>query len=113
MARLFAFGQVRVYVFQGWTETHFPGGEVLYATHEAQEGQVELARELGYSSTEDMNRDHDVAHSALAHAAGLPFSPALFAAATGAPDELRHGLEEDAVKAFQKFALSYGRKLVT
>lgn len=108
MALKFQLGEVRVEVHESWTTTFLPGGHRIVGLHQEQHGQSETARELGMSAW-DMNREHDLLHSILAHAVGLECSPALLAAATGQSSEDVHGLEEAAVLSVQKWLASIGR----
>lgn len=99
----FQFGEVTVEIGDGLTLTRIPDGSIVPATHSEQAGQAALARELGYSSVEDMNREHDMLHSLLAHLLGLPASPTLEGVASKQTYQYWRE-EEAAVFALCKFA---------
>lgn len=103
-------GRVCVEVGERYTVTTFPDGRQLVADHAEQPGQAATAARLGYPSAEAMNRDHDLAHSLLAHWLGLECSPTLHAVASGNRYPLS-ALEEDAVFAIQRFARAAGINL--
>lgn len=59
-----------------------------------------------------MNREHDLTHSLLARALGLPHSPTLHDVAHGRAASDLHAIEEEAVLALQRFARAAGVDLV-
>jgi hypothetical protein len=60
-----------------------------------------------------MNRDHDLAHTMLAHMLGLPWSPTLHDIATGSVTNIfEHYIEEQAVLSLQTYANVRGVSLV-
>ena len=77
MAETFRFGEVTVTITDGLTITRMRDGAIVPATHDEQEGQAELAAELGYADAREMNREHDAIHSLLSHLLGLDASPTL------------------------------------
>lgn len=58
--------------------THFPDGTSVPATANNDAESVERAKELGYHSTWEMTLFHELSHSLLAAAMGLPYSPVLW-----------------------------------
>lgn len=97
-------GNVLVTYHDGYLRTILPTGEIVHAIAHHDESYAATARRLGYLDVEMLNRDHDLVHSLLAHWLGMPCSPALQAAASGARDTELTGAEEDAVMAIQRFA---------
>lgn len=104
-------GQNAVLIGLESTATHFADGSVTEADHAAQPGQAKTAASIGYSSAEAMNREHDLAHSLLAHWLGLDYSPTLHAVANGQRSAIWEA-EESAVLALQRFARAAGVDLV-
>lgn len=105
-------GQNDIVISDGhYTVTRFADGSMAHANHEAQPGQTERAAELDYPSAEAMNREHDLAHSLLAHWLGLDYSPTLHAVANGQRSAIWEA-EESAVLALQRFARAAGVDLV-
>jgi hypothetical protein len=105
-------GAVAVEIHDGWTVTRFSDGQEVHALHREQPGQADLAARLGYGTAAAMNREHDLAHSILAHALGLPHSHTLHDVAHGRPASDLHAIEEEAVLALQRFARAAGVDLV-
>jgi hypothetical protein len=79
----FNFLSVKVEVTDWYTTTIFEDGIKLVSDHKEQPGQRERARQLGYSSAEEMNYEHDLTHTLLAIMAGKDWSPTLRGIATG------------------------------
>lgn len=104
-------GRTEILIGPGFTTTNFADISTAYADHTAQSGQAERAAEIGYPSAEAMNREHDVAHSLLAHWLGLDYSPTLYAIANGQRSAIWQE-EESAVMALQRFARAAGVDLV-
>ena len=101
-------------VFRVWSpdycETVFPDGAIAPALFAYTPHMSATALALGYGShVRRMHQHHDLAHTFLAEARGLPFSPVLRHAAHGThvPDHQR-AEEEALVMAFQAF-LNDGR----
>lgn len=101
-------GDVTIYQNEGNTTTVWSDGARLVAIHDEQEGQVKTAAEIGCSVLE-MNRSHDLLHTLICRLIGLPWSPALRAAALGEDRMDIHYVEESAVLAVQKLAAMYGK----
>lgn len=107
----FRFGDVTVEIGDAFTATHLPNGATVTAAHCEQRGQAVLAEELGYDCAEDMNREHDMLHSLLAHLLGLPASPTLEGVA--GKRTYRHWREEEAaVFAIARYARCAGLDLM-
>jgi hypothetical protein len=104
-------GDVTVAIEDGRTLTAFGDGRYLVADHHEQDGQAETAAALGMT-VEEMNRSHDLAHSLISFWLGLRFSPTLHDVACDRKANHIHDLEEDAVKALQRFAKAMGVDLV-
>lgn len=87
-----------------------PDGRVLVALpHNDDPNYVARATLLGYSTALEMCQEHDLLHARLAHALGLPVSPALLAAADGGPMTEITAAEEAMVLAAARF-LNLARK---
>jgi len=112
MTHTTTLGQTTVVVTRNTTTTYFADSTALTAVHDEQPGQAERAAQLGYATAEDMNREHDLAHSLLAHWLGLDYSPTLFAVAHGQTSPLWEA-EESAVLAIQRFARAAGVDLLS
>lgn len=110
MSEPIRLGAATVTIHDGWTHTRFEDGE-LHALHSEQPGQAEMVSRLGYETPEEMNRDHDLAHSILAALLGLDGSPTLRAISKGMVWPLWH-VEEEAALALQKYAQTMGIDLV-
>lgn len=110
----FSLGDAAICVQDGSTCTTFADGSFVDACHDdiAGLGQDATARALGYPTVVQMNRDHDVCHSVLAALLGLPWSPVLHALAHGTVSS-KTDVEEEAVLAFQRFAVAYGVNMVS
>lgn len=105
-------GLVEITASAEYVETRFPSGRALIAAIATQPGQDKTAADLGFDSPEAMNREHDIAHSLLAHWLGLPWSPNIYALAHGEPISDQHVTEEAAVLALQKYARAAGVDLL-
>jgi hypothetical protein len=107
----FRFGEVAVDIRPGLTITTLADGPKVPADHAEQPGQAELAAAHGYDSAEELNRDHDLAHSLLSHMIGLGASPTLAGVAAG--KHFRYWqVEEAAVLALQGFCKVAGVDLM-
>jgi hypothetical protein len=90
--------------------TFFPDGSALPARGNANPESIARSHEIGYAGdTWAMSRDHEIAHSFLAHKAGKPYCDVLYRAAHGCPAAMPPGREErERVEAmvltFQRFA---------
>lgn len=99
----YRYGATLVEVFAGFVRTTLPDGAPVYAVPGETAEDVARAHALGYGGDVwAMTRDHDRFHAALAHAFGLPESPALRATVEGVQSELA-GAEECAVLAIQRW----------
>jgi hypothetical protein len=78
-------GETWVTVGPAWCVTRFPDGTEVHAHPSHTDEQAGAARALGYSHVGEMTRDHDLLHSVIAEARGLPYSPVLWALAHGEP----------------------------
>jgi hypothetical protein len=97
------YGGTLVEIFSGWVRTTLPDGSPIYAVPGETAEDVARAHSLGYDGNVwAMTRDHDRIHALLAHAFGLPESPALRQTLTGVQSELA-GAEECAVLAIQRW----------
>jgi len=112
-AETFRFGEVTVTVdtSEGITWTRLPDGGLVPAEHREQEGQADLARELGYPDARSMNAHHDAVHSLLSHLLCLDASPTLKGVASG--KFYKHWREEEAaVFAVCRWANAHGIDLM-
>lgn len=57
-----------------YVETRFPDGSKVGSTPNDDPHTLAVARDLGYTDTFAMSRDHEIAHSWLAHLDGKPWS---------------------------------------
>jgi hypothetical protein len=103
-----AFNDVLVECHHNETITRFPDGTCCFADHAEQPGQRETAQRIGYAFAEDMNRDHDMAHSLLAFFLGLPHSPTLKDVSENRPASEIHYIEEQAILSLQAYANAMG-----
>ena len=78
----FQLGDALVEVTADKVVTTFVDGSFVVAEIAEQPGQADIAEKIGVS-VEQMNRDHDLAHSVLAVFMDQPRSPALWAVAHG------------------------------
>lgn len=97
-----ALGKVKVEVYDGYTVTCFEDGLKAIGLHDEQPGQKEISERLGMTARA-MNEEHDLLHSELAAWLGLPWSPALRAAALGVPGGDLEAAEGEAVLALQRY----------
>lgn len=104
---VYRFGATTVHHEEDHTLTVFDGGGEVRGDHAPQPGQDETAAQYGVS-VEAMNRTHDLAHSILAAALGLPASPTLSAMAGGGKHWPHWWREEQAVLALQGYAAAAG-----
>jgi hypothetical protein len=107
----FRFGEVTVDILSGLTITTLADGSKVPADHAEQPGQAEIAVAHGYDSAEELNRDHDLAHSLLSHMIGLEASPTL-AGVTAGKHFKYWQVEEAAVLALQAFCKVAGVDLM-
>jgi hypothetical protein len=97
----------------GLTVTRLADGAEIPARAQDDNAYVERSLLLGYGTdTSAMSREHEIAHSLLAHWLGLPESPTLRGVADRSFWPHWH-LEEQAVLAVQSFARAAGVDLVT
>lgn len=105
------FGNTVFIIGDGWSKTVFADGQEVEAVAHDTNSYRETALHLGYGNdVARMSADHELVHSWLCHALGMQYSPALRSVVGDAAD-YRHGLEEDAVLAVQRFAIAYGISL--
>lgn len=98
----FAGGTAVIIEPEGST-TILPDGAELVARPQDDAEYAARAASLGYSAPVEMTREHDLAHALMAECCGLPYSPALWAAAHPCEDrdQAEIGAEEAAVLGFQ------------
>jgi hypothetical protein len=94
----------------GYLETVFEDGSICPALLVEDEQARASAADLGYSNIQRMHVEHELSHTMLAEAAGLPYSPTLWNVAHpgSTPDEER-ALEEALVFSFQRFCTTGSR----
>jgi hypothetical protein len=90
-----------------YVETRFPDGTKVGSTPNDDPHTLRTAADLGYGvDTFAMSRDHEVAHTWLAHLAGRPWSPTMWRLAHPYDDDLPNddevAREEATVLAFQR-----------
>lgn len=105
-------GEALVLIDGNETRTVFASGAESIAHHMPQLDQSITARRIGAPSVEAMNRTHDLAHSLVARALGLPASPTLLSMAEGWPRYPHWRAEENAAFALQTWAFATGVDLV-
>lgn len=89
-------GDAVVVIDGHYTETRFPDGTVCKGYPEDTDAYRQIAKDLGYDDdTGRLSVAHEVAHSLLAAARGLPHSPILWGIAHD---------EENQVMALQRYA---------
>ena len=103
---VYRIGATTVHHEDGRTRTVFDSGGEVRGDHAPQPGQEETAARYGLT-VEAMNRTHDLAHTILAAALGLPASPTLSAMPTG-KHWSQWWREEQAVLALQGYAAAAG-----
>ncbi len=89
-----------------YVETRFGDGTKVGSTPNRDDHSLRVAAGLGYGDdTWSMSRDHEVAHTWLAHLAGLPWSPTMWRLAhpwgPDLPDDAQVAEEEATVLRFQ------------
>lgn len=93
-----------------YLETRYSDGTVVKASPEDTASYHRRARECGYRgplATWHLCRDHEISHSLLAEARGMPFSPALWAVAHGEPPHTEaNGQEEWVTLSFQHWCVT-------
>ena len=95
---------VRLWPDERYMQTRFPDGTFCPAVPVLNAESQARARSLGYG--EDLARmsvEHELAHTVLAEAYGLPHSPALWAVAHGEAPPHNAQLEEATVLGLQRF----------
>jgi len=103
-------GECEVEIGKDYVVTRFPDGKELHAHPNFSEEDIARAYALGYGDPDcdcrfhddraavvGMTLDHDYYHSLLAEARGLPYSPALYAAAGGDPITHQEGDDEERI----------------
>jgi hypothetical protein len=117
--RRFGKVTVRIYHAHHYLETELPDGTIVPAApHDTDEYRA-TAQKLGYGDdTWRLCREHELAHSELAEALGLEYSPTLWAVAhgqhggiPGSPGEM--AAEEDLVLAIQRVKCGREGELTT
>jgi hypothetical protein len=102
---------VHVYDDQRYLETLFEDGTKVPACPQDNDKYRSQARQLGYGDdTWRMCKDHEMAHTVVCQAFGLPYSPTLWAVAHGHAQMIpgKPGwmtAEEDLVLAYQRWQL--------
>ncbi|MDP9440677.1 MAG: hypothetical protein M3P34_00525 [Actinomycetota bacterium] len=89
-----------------YVETRFGDGTKVGSTPNRDDHSLRVAAGLGYGDdTWSMSRDHELAHTWLAHLAGLPWSPTMWRLAhpwdPDLPDDAAVAHEEATVLRFQ------------
>ena len=105
----YVFPQCSVLVDEAarYVETRFPDGSRVGSTPNSDPHSLRTARRLGYGEdTWRMSRDHEIAHTWLAHRAGLPWSPTMWRlahpSAADLSDDAQVAEEESLVLEFQR-----------
>jgi hypothetical protein len=98
---------VLIDVTSRYVETRFPDGTRVGSTPNTDRHSLQMATSLGYGNdTFAMSRDHEVAHTWLAHCAGLPWSRTMWRLAhpygDDLPDDSEVAEEEAMVLRFQR-----------
>jgi hypothetical protein len=104
--RYFTFGSVTIVIDDetNLVYTFFPSYPPIIASPEDTEEYKTCAKYLGYTSTEQLNREHDFLHSFLAAEMGLACSPTLQnVVLPGTIDADGRAREEGMVLAFQRY----------
>lgn len=100
------YGGTTVEIFADFVRTTLPDGSPVYAVPGETDEDMARAAALGYGEGPQavlaMTWDHDRFHALLAHAWGLPESPALRQTVEESRSELA-GAEEAAVLAIQRW----------
>lgn len=99
---MYRVGAATILFKEGWTEITLNSGAFLSVPWTASAADKKLARDLGYSSPELMNKDHDPLHVLVAHTLGLGDSGPL-SYATGQPIHPMWYLEESIVLEYQRW----------
>jgi hypothetical protein len=93
-----------------YVETRFPDGTKVGSTPNDDPHTMRTAADLGYGrDTFAMSRDHEIAHSWLAHLAGRPWSPTMWRLAHPYDDDLPN---DDEVAEEEAMVLAFQRTLV-
>ena len=102
----YRYGDTTVEIFDGFVRTTLPDGSPVHAVPGESPEDMARAASLGYGEGTQavlaMTYDHDRIHALLAHAFGLPESPALRQTLQGTQSELA-GAEEAMVLAAQRW----------
>jgi hypothetical protein len=105
----YVFPRCRVIVDEdaGYVESRMEDGTKVGATANRDEHSLAIAVQLGYGDdTWQMSRDHELAHTWLAHLAGLPWSPTMWRLAhpdsADVADDAAVAEEESRVLEFQR-----------
>lgn len=90
-----------------YVETRFPDGTKVGSTPNEDPHTLRIAAELGYGrDTWAMSRDHELAHTWLAHESGLACSPTMWRLAhpydDDLPDDVAVAEEEATILEFQR-----------
>lgn len=111
MKEKFLIGDAVIYRDSEYTVTKYSDGSEVVGSHTVQPGQDETAAEYGLTA-EEMNFDHDLAHSLVSLLAGSIRSPTLYGVATNKLYE-HWWREEKAVLAFQGYVKQLGTMTIT
>jgi hypothetical protein len=92
-----------------YVETRFDDGATVGSTPNDDPHTLRMAADLGYGTdTWTMSRDHEMAHTWLAHQAGLPWSPTFWRIAH---PEAEGSIGDDEVAEEEAKVLSFQRAL--
>lgn len=99
-----SFGNgTKITINHGWVQVTLPDGRVFAALPQETPDYEMRAYALGFSSSWDMCKWHDLTHAILADWLGLKVSPALLAAAGDQIDHTLTDAEEQVVLALHRF----------
>lgn len=103
--RVICFRHCRFVCSTGYAETVFPDGAFCPALFVDDDPARQHAAELGYGTdTRRMHIEHELSHTLLAEARGLPYSPTLRnVAVPGTTPDAERADEEWLVFAFQRY----------
>ena len=98
---------VRYFPATHFTETIFPDGASVPAAPTSTDYYCDMAHRLGYGSDlAACSREHEILHTFLAEAQGLPYSDVMWAIAHGTEGEIplwQRECEEGVVMDFQRY----------
>lgn len=103
---MYKIGGYRVIIDPYVTYIYSPSGKAMHVPHDEKPGDHKLAKELGYHSAEQMNREHDPLHVLVAHMLRLKESGPLSYGAGERPIDPLWKYEEGIVLAIQKYMVA-------